>query len=224
MNEIKPTSDPIYKRLYSFPEMVADLLRSLLPGKMVEGMDMGSLEKMSAEYVGDDFRKRHGDTVWRVRADGAAGGWAYALVLVEYLCCKWSFEVASLAGHASSGAFGVHAGAGSGGPMPALGWRLAEAPEDGGWPFGPWLRSPRLPSPTPEVRPASSAGSGSGVLCWPPALGVQSRSSRSRTLASRSSLRMTATRATFPGLPSATSCRCLAAMSGLQRTALIAAM
>ena len=84
MNEIKPTSDPIYKRLYSFPEMVADLLHSLLPGKVVEGMDMGSLEKMSAEYVGDDFRKRHGDTVWRVRADGAEGGWAYALVLVEF--------------------------------------------------------------------------------------------------------------------------------------------
>ena len=84
MNEIKPTSDPIYKRLYSFPDMVADLLRSVLPGKVVEGMHMGSLEKMSAEYVGDDFRKRHGDTVWRVRAEGAEGGWAYVLVLVEF--------------------------------------------------------------------------------------------------------------------------------------------
>ena len=84
MNAIKPTSDPIYKRLYSIPEMVADQLRSLLPGKVVEEMNMGSLEKMSAEYVGDDFRKRHGDTVWRVRADGAAGGWAYVLVLVEF--------------------------------------------------------------------------------------------------------------------------------------------
>ena len=41
-------------------------------------------EKMSAEYVGDDFRRRHGDTVWRVRADGAAGGWACVLVLVEF--------------------------------------------------------------------------------------------------------------------------------------------
>ena len=29
------------------------------------------------------LRKRHGDTVWRVRADGAEGGWAYVLVLVE---------------------------------------------------------------------------------------------------------------------------------------------
>ena len=84
MNEIKPTSDPIYKRLYSFPEMVADLLRSVLPGKVVEEMHIGSLEKMSAEYVGDDFRRRHGDTVWRVRVEGAAGGWAYALVLVEF--------------------------------------------------------------------------------------------------------------------------------------------
>ena len=84
MNEIKPTSDPIYKRLYSFPDMVADLLRSVLPGKVVEAMHMDSLEKMSAEYVGDDFRRRHGDTVWRVRAEGAEGGWAYVLVLVEF--------------------------------------------------------------------------------------------------------------------------------------------
>ena len=84
MSEINPGSDPIYKRLYSFPEMVADLLHSVLPGKAVEEMDMGSLEKVSADYVGDDFRKRHGDTVWRLRAEGAESGWAYVLVLLEF--------------------------------------------------------------------------------------------------------------------------------------------
>ena len=39
---------------------------------------------MPASYVGDDFRQRHGDTAWRVRAAGAEGGWAYVLVLLEY--------------------------------------------------------------------------------------------------------------------------------------------
>ena len=39
---------------------------------------------MPAEYVGENFRKRHGDTVWRVRAKGADGGWAYVLVLLEF--------------------------------------------------------------------------------------------------------------------------------------------
>ena len=84
MNEIRPTSDPIYKRLYSFAEMVADLLRSVLPADTIDAMDLRSLEKVPADYVGDDFRQRHGDTVWRVRAAGASGGWAYVLVLLEF--------------------------------------------------------------------------------------------------------------------------------------------
>ena len=84
MDEIKATSDPIYKRLYSFPDMVADLLCSVLPGEVLEKIDLDSLEKVPAEYVGDNFRQRHGDTVWRVRAPGAEGGWAYVLVLLEF--------------------------------------------------------------------------------------------------------------------------------------------
>ena len=84
MDEIKATSDPIYKRLYSIPDMVADLLRSVLPDEVLEKIDLDSLEKVPAEYVGENFRKRHGDTVWRVRARGAEGGWAYVLVLLEF--------------------------------------------------------------------------------------------------------------------------------------------
>ena len=84
VNEINPGSDSVYKRLYSFPEMVADLLRSVLPASTVEALDLDSLEKVPAAYVGDDFHQRHGDTVWRVRAAGAEGGWAYVLVLLEF--------------------------------------------------------------------------------------------------------------------------------------------
>ena len=61
MNGIRPTSDPIYKRLYSFAEMVADLLRSVLPVAALEALDLGSLDKMPASYVGDDFRAGAGD-------------------------------------------------------------------------------------------------------------------------------------------------------------------
>ena len=84
MKKNTPTSDPIYKRLYSFAEMVADLLRSILPAEMLEAVDLRSLEKVSAAYVGDDFRQRRGDTVWRVRAADVDGGWAYMLVLLEF--------------------------------------------------------------------------------------------------------------------------------------------
>ena len=84
MNENAPGSDPVYKRLYSFPEMVEDLLRSVLPADALGAMDLRSLDKAPASYVGDDFRQRHGDTVWRVRSVGTDSGWAYVLVLLEF--------------------------------------------------------------------------------------------------------------------------------------------
>ena len=84
MKENTPTSDPIYKRVYAFVAMVADLLRSVVPAATLEALDLRSLEKVPASYVGDDFHQRHGDIVWRVRAEGADGGWAYVLVLLEF--------------------------------------------------------------------------------------------------------------------------------------------
>ena len=70
MDEINLGSDPIYKRLYSFAEMVADLLRSVLPADTLDALNLDTLDKVPAAYVGDDFRQRHGDTVWQVRAAG----------------------------------------------------------------------------------------------------------------------------------------------------------
>ena len=84
MNAINPGSDPIYKRLYSFPEMVTDVLRSVLPAETLDALNLQSLEKVPASYVGEDFRQRHGDTVWRVQAAGEDGPWAYMLVLLEF--------------------------------------------------------------------------------------------------------------------------------------------
>ena len=83
MSASKPTppgSDPIYKRLYAFPEMVADLLRSLLPAADFD-IDAASLQKLPAEYVADDYRQRRGDTVWRLDAHG---GNLHVLVLLEF--------------------------------------------------------------------------------------------------------------------------------------------
>ena len=79
-----PTSDPIYKRVYAFAEMVADLLRSVVPKATLEALDLRTLEKVPAEYVGEHFQQRHGDTVWRVRAGGPDSAWAYVLVLLEF--------------------------------------------------------------------------------------------------------------------------------------------
>ena len=86
MSQTTPGSDPIYRRLYAFREMVADLLRSVLPASLLARLDLRSLDKLPADYVGDDFRRREGDAVWqvRLRTRGERGAWLYVLVLLEF--------------------------------------------------------------------------------------------------------------------------------------------
>ena len=73
--------DENYKRLFAFPRMVEDLLRGFVPGDWTAELDFSTLEKLSAEFVSDALRKRHGDTVWRVRH---RHGWLHVLVLLEF--------------------------------------------------------------------------------------------------------------------------------------------
>ena len=84
MSQTSPGSDPIYKRLYAFPDMVADLLRSLFPANALDAVDLRSLSRLPAEYVGDDFRRRHGDAVWRARMRSDSAEWLHVLVLLEF--------------------------------------------------------------------------------------------------------------------------------------------
>ncbi len=86
----RPTQSPhdaIAKRFYRDPRMVADLLRGFLPNDLVAQLDLATLDELPASYVGRDFQRRHGDTLWRLRLrDGAdrAGEWLYVLVLLEF--------------------------------------------------------------------------------------------------------------------------------------------
>ena len=59
--------DENYKRLFASPLMVGDVLRACLPPHRVAAADFSSLGKLSPEYVSDELRKRHGDTVWHLR-------------------------------------------------------------------------------------------------------------------------------------------------------------
>ena len=83
MNAQTPGSDSIYKRIYGSSEMVADLLRSLFPARDLD-IDPGSLRRLPTELVADDHRQRRADSVWRVRADAAPGGWLHIVVLLEF--------------------------------------------------------------------------------------------------------------------------------------------
>ena len=68
--------DPIYKRLFDSPDMVRDLLRAVADADWLGDVDLGTLEQLSAEHVGDHAQTRRGDAAWRVLF---RNGWLYTL-------------------------------------------------------------------------------------------------------------------------------------------------
>ena len=74
-------SDAAYKELFSHPRMVEDLLRGIVAPEWSDALDFATLEKLPAEYVSDDLRRRQGDLLWRVRFRSR---WLYILVLLEF--------------------------------------------------------------------------------------------------------------------------------------------
>ena len=73
--------DAAYKLLFSFPEMVRDLLAGFVSSDWVAELDLSTLERWPASQVGDTLRERHQDRVWRVRYRHC---WLYVLVHLEF--------------------------------------------------------------------------------------------------------------------------------------------
>lgn len=65
MHRSTSQNDPAYKRLFSHPRMVAGLIR-LLHGPWIEDLDLDRLQRLPAEHVGDDLRRRLEDLPWWV--------------------------------------------------------------------------------------------------------------------------------------------------------------
>ena len=59
--------DAASKLLFSFPEMVRDLLAGFVPPEWVEAFDLSTLERWPESTVSDDLHQRHQDRVWQVR-------------------------------------------------------------------------------------------------------------------------------------------------------------
>jgi predicted transposase/invertase (TIGR01784 family) len=73
--------DSSYKLLFSYPEMVEDLLKGFVHEEWVQHLDFSTLEKVSGSYVSDDLRDREDDVIWRVRW---GTGWLYVYLLLEF--------------------------------------------------------------------------------------------------------------------------------------------
>ena len=79
--------------MYRHRQAILDLRRYLvapngpLRPDTLAALDFSTLAKLPAEWVTADFRRRHGDQVWRIRFKGAspdAGAGAWLLLLLEF--------------------------------------------------------------------------------------------------------------------------------------------
>ena len=78
--------DAAHKFIYALHEVVADLLRLVIP-EWVDELDLTTLEDLSPEFFDDEHRKRAGDMVWRACfRDGTLGNGEQPclLVLIEF--------------------------------------------------------------------------------------------------------------------------------------------
>ena len=75
-------NDPAYKRLFSRPAMVRDLLRGFAARDWSGALDFDTLTPLPPDYVSADLRRRQGDLVWRVRFRDDR--WLYLVLLLEF--------------------------------------------------------------------------------------------------------------------------------------------
>ena len=85
--------DAAYKAMYRHPQAIRDLCCYLVAPhgplglETLATLDLSTVEKLPAEWVTVDFRRRHGDQVWRIRFRDAAedaGADAWLLLLLEF--------------------------------------------------------------------------------------------------------------------------------------------
>ena len=87
-----PEHDRGYRRLFSHPESVEELLRGFVDENWVDGLDFSSLEKVDHHFVGDDFGGRASDVIWKMRfRDGEQVGEIYVYLLLELQSTSYHF-------------------------------------------------------------------------------------------------------------------------------------
>lgn len=72
-----------YKRLFSHPQAVEELIRGFLWPEWAEGLDFSTLERVGNEFISDDLRERHSDVIWRMRRKGGKKEWLYLLLELQ---------------------------------------------------------------------------------------------------------------------------------------------
>jgi predicted transposase YdaD len=82
-----------YKRLFSHPEMIRDLLRGFVDEPWVGKVDFDGLEPYPSDFVDDRLRGRQGDVIWRMPW---GDDWFYVYLLLEFQSGVHPFMAARL--------------------------------------------------------------------------------------------------------------------------------
>jgi len=94
MTKRKPSSaqllsaDSGSKLLFSFPEMVRDLLVGYAPGNWVKSADFSSLIHVNSSYVSESGKQRFDDVVWKVNVRGQCL-WVYIITEIQGRSEQW---------------------------------------------------------------------------------------------------------------------------------------
>ncbi len=77
------SSDADYKKIFSHPAMVQDIITGFAPGPWLADLDFATLEPFKSSFVAefDQADARHSDLIWRVRSKGT---WLYVYLLFEF--------------------------------------------------------------------------------------------------------------------------------------------
>lgn len=70
-----------YKKLFSHPRMVEDLIKSFVKEDFVRYFDFSKLKLLNSSFVTEEFKKRESDIIWEVSIKGKP---AYIYILIEF--------------------------------------------------------------------------------------------------------------------------------------------
>ena len=82
-----------YKRLFSHPEMIRDLLIGFVREPWIADLDFATLEKYPGEFIDDRLQQRRNDVIWRLRR---GPDWLYLYILLEFQSGVHPFMAARL--------------------------------------------------------------------------------------------------------------------------------
>ena len=73
--------DTWYKKLFTNPRIVEDLLTAFVKERFVQGLDFSSIKKLNTSFVSEEFKNRESDIIYEIKSHGKTN---YIYLLIEF--------------------------------------------------------------------------------------------------------------------------------------------